>query len=56
MGELSFSLPTPCRSGNDVYRLLAGQSGRFAFAECQAHVQTPPNIENSEFNPRVRMA
>jgi CspA family cold shock protein len=27
-------------------RPLAGQSGRFAFAECQAHVQTPPNIDN----------
>ena len=24
---------------------MAGQSGRFAFADCQAHVQTPPNIE-----------
>jgi hypothetical protein len=23
-----------------MYRLLAGQSGRIAFAECQAHVQT----------------
>jgi cold shock protein len=29
---------------------LAGQSGRFAFADCQAHVQTPPNIE---VKPRV---
>jgi CspA family cold shock protein len=24
---------------------LAGQYGRFAFADCQAHVQTPPNID-----------
>jgi len=39
-----------------AHRLLAGQSGRFAFAECQAHVQTPPNIENSELKARGRVA
>jgi hypothetical protein len=36
------------------YRDLAGQSGRIAFAECQAHVQTPPNIDESSSKSRVR--
>jgi Fatty acid desaturase len=39
-------LQTSPEPGNDNNRHLAGQSGRFAFADCQAHVQTLPNIEN----------
>src|SRR5271156_476804 len=35
-------------------RLLAGQSGRFAFAECQAHRSDPPNID--EPSPRRAVA
>jgi cold shock protein len=40
------ALQTSFEQGNDNNRHLAGQSGRFAFAEYQAHVQTLPNIEN----------
>jgi CspA family cold shock protein len=39
-----------------VYRLLAGQSGRFAFAECRAHVQTPSKHRKSELKARSRVA
>jgi cold shock protein len=38
------------------YRLLAGQSGRFAFAECRAHVQTPSKHRKSELKARGRVA
>jgi CspA family cold shock protein len=39
-----------------VYRLLAGQSGRFAFAECRAHVQTPSKHRKSKLKARSRVA
>jgi cold shock protein len=35
-------------------RLLAGQSGRFAFAECQAHVQTLQTSTRDAPKPRRR--
>jgi CspA family cold shock protein len=34
---------------------LAGQSGRFAFAECQAHVQTLQTSTNRVFEARTRV-
>jgi cold shock protein len=41
------ALQKPRLSRRQRNRHLAGQSGRIAFAECQAHVQTLPNIDSS---------
>jgi cold shock protein len=50
------ALQTSFERGNDNDRHLAGQSGRFAFAECRAHVQTLPNIDKSTLKAPSRVA